>query len=151
MGFSAWSRAPCHITLNIAPSTGTWGHSTNKVHSTTTGARKKTNIRATQAVQNLEWKTTARHKAGRKGTASTPLIYAHNDNVHVPVCYCVIRVNIKPDQTRPRYCLSRRAQGWEGCSGLLGARAPAIAPRKPPALNIMPLGAEYSNRSTAHW
>ena len=25
---------------------------------------------------------------------------AHNGNVHVPVCYCAIRVNIKPDQTR---------------------------------------------------
>ena len=42
---------------------------------------------------------TAQHKAGRQGTASTPLIYAHNDNMHVPVCYCVIRVNIKQDKT----------------------------------------------------
>ena len=39
----------------------------------------------------LEWKTTALDKAGRQGTVSKPLIYAHNDNVHVPVCYCVIR------------------------------------------------------------
>ena len=43
---------------------------------------------------------------GNKGTKGTKHlwevnIYAHNGNVHVPVCYCVIRVNIKPDQTRP--------------------------------------------------
>ena len=43
----------------------------------------------------------AHSKAGRQGTARTPLMYAHNDNVHVPVCCCVIWVNIKPDQTRP--------------------------------------------------
>ena len=28
----------------------------------------------------------AHSKAGRQGTARTPLMYAHNDNVHVPVC-----------------------------------------------------------------